>query len=410
MGGPLVPRLARNVLQTLAGAGRSRARGSVIPEPVIGRGVVSGRPYSFGETGPEGVVPSEMLPDFLRRRGGTGSYAYGGEIGYDAEVYPEELTKPLYEPSGGDATVDPGSTSSPMPAFGKGPGGSVRPLQDPYGMTVPPIGETYAPTDPNPAPHDSTNLPWSDPLSGGTPTQTTTGTLPGTSTAPSVIPTAPWQMTPQQQAEINRQLAETTARNQQPAPVQSPTQQPVIAPVAPVQKPLQLPQGPTTAMPVANGPTTAPVAAPVNTFTGQPATNRDVAAAGTFGRSIPNSGPQFLGGEQFGGFDQGGTIASLAQSNMLPPFLSRLLGQANSIQSQSTRTPQAFDLPGNIPVISRLAYEQLLPTERQAFESILSSEGIDPLDYWQYVEQVSPQGGPAPWSPLFGARLNYNRQ
>ena len=393
------------ILDGLNGMKRG-ARGEIIPEPVAGRGVVSGRPYSFGELGPEGVVPANMLPDFLRRRGGTGSYALGGEIGYEASPYGgDPYGGPTYDnpPSSTDSydapTVDPGATSGTIPTFGKGPGGIVRPLgSDPYSV------EPYAPTDPNPAPHGSTNLPWSDPLAPSLPSTSTGSTPTGTVPSTPVTSPSPFTLTPQQQADIQRQIAETAARNRQGTtttpPVLPPTP-PVVPPIGQpiqqptnVQQPIQLPQGPTTAMPVAYGPSNLP-------------THREAAGAGTFGRTIPSARPDFLPNE-----DQQGetTLQALLAAGVLPPFLARAIGQQQGVHSVGTNRPQAYSLPPDVPLISRLAYEQMLPTERAAFESLISSYGIEPSDYWSYVEQVGPQGGPAPFSPLFGTRFQPFRQ
>ena len=399
------------ILDGLNGMKRG-VQGDLIPEPVVGRGVVSGRRYTFGERGPEGVVPANLLPDFLRRRGGTGSYALGGEIGYDASPYggDDPYGGPVYDrpsPSTDSyeaPTVDPGATSGSMPTFGKGPGGIVRPLDsDPYSVG------SYAQTDPNPAPHGSTNLPWSDPLAPSLPSTSTGSTPTGAMPSAPVTTPSPFTLTPQQQADIQRQIAETAARNRQQTTTAPPAgEDPAIRArreaeerarreaerLRGVQQPIQLPQGPTTAMPVAYGPSNLP-------------TYREVAGAGTFGRSIPSARPQFLPSEDH----QGETaLQALLAAGALPPFLARVIGQQNGVHSVGTNRPQAYSLPSDVPLISRLAYEQMLPTERAAFESFISSYGLEPSDYWAYVEQVGPQGGPAPFSPLFGTRFQPFRQ
>jgi hypothetical protein len=54
----------------------SMAKGGVIPELVVGKGLASGRTYTFGEKGPETVVPG-----LGKKPKGDGSYASGGTIG-----------------------------------------------------------------------------------------------------------------------------------------------------------------------------------------------------------------------------------------------------------------------------------------------------------------------------------------
>lgn len=375
----------------LSGGVAQFARGGVVPEPVIGRGIVSGQTYTFGEQGPEGVVPANMLPDFLKKRGGDGSYALGGLIGYDE----------VGAPGGGD----PFRAEEPIP-------------DDPYGNfgQYTPDGAVYGPQLPV-----SSQLPVeyggtaTTPYTAPTPAPTTTGSLPSTTTGPAgptntvIPPPQPFSLTPEQQAEIQRQIAETAARNRQqttttpptttPPTTTPPTTPPVAPPVAPpIQQPVHVPQGPTTATPVAAAP--AP-----NPFTGQLATNRDVSAPGTFGRSIPGAGPQFLAGEDTGE----STLQALLSSGMLPPFLSRLFGQREGIQSVGTNRGQAFDLPQDVPVVSELALSQMTPSEREAFLSYVSSYGLDPADYLDYVRSLGPTGGAAQ-SPLFGARLQSFRQ
>lgn len=55
------------------------AGGGIIPEPVVGIGLRSGQSYTFGEKGPEEVEPAEKP----YANSGTGSFAYGGTIGYE---------------------------------------------------------------------------------------------------------------------------------------------------------------------------------------------------------------------------------------------------------------------------------------------------------------------------------------
>lgn len=66
------------------------ADGGVIPEPVIGTGVVSGRTYTFGEEGPEEVKPAKKP----YANSGTGSFRGGGTIGYNPQFAPPSLFNP----------------------------------------------------------------------------------------------------------------------------------------------------------------------------------------------------------------------------------------------------------------------------------------------------------------------------
>jgi hypothetical protein len=50
------------------GSGLNFYKGGVIPEEVVGVGLQSGQPYSFGEKGPEGVIPNDQMPPNLKSK------------------------------------------------------------------------------------------------------------------------------------------------------------------------------------------------------------------------------------------------------------------------------------------------------------------------------------------------------
>lgn len=382
------------------------ARGGIVPEPVVGQGLVSGQTYTFGERGPEGIVPAEMLPRFLRRRGGRGSYALGGLIGYDGYLEPTPPPAYSYDPPPSENYSEGGDVYSENYSEG---GGQLTMAPTP---PPPPVSQyDYSQGDLAPVVNTAASAPQLPSTTTGP-----AGSLPSTSTV--IPPAQPFALTPEQQADIQRQIAETAARNRQTTTTTPPIEDPAARArreaeerarqeaerqrqeaerLRGIQQPVHVPQGPTTAQPVAG-------VGGTNPFTGQLATNRTASAPGTFGRSIPGAGPQFLAGE-----DQQSPIAQLAASGALPPFVTRLLAQSAGVHNQSTSTPQRFDLPPDLPLISSLAYQQMLPSERAGLESLLSAYGIDPSDYFSMVEAYSPQG-PRAESPLFGARLNPYRQ
>jgi hypothetical protein len=193
----------------------------------------------------------------------------------------------------------------------------------------------------------------------------------------------------------------------------SPNLTPQIQPLAQAATTPTIPTATTpTTTPYTPPPTTQPLGLPQasNNFnastpapSGPPSYPREAEAPGTFG-NVTGNRPYFLPGE-----DQGGVIQSLMADNILPPFVKRLLAQARGEQSQGTNQPFPFELPKGVPLVSKLGYSQMSPTERAGLDSILSSYGISPEDYLAYVESLSPQGGPSELSP-FGTPFRFNRQ
>jgi len=100
-------------------------------------------------------------------------------------------------------------------------------------------------------------------------------------------------------------------------------------------------------------------------------------------------GPHFLPGEDT-------PLGAMSAKGMIPPFLSRLFAQAKGDPTQGTDRPQFTNIPSEVPLVSKLAWTQMQPTEQQAFLSYISSYGITPEDYFSMVESSSPQGGRTP--------------
>lgn len=132
-------------------------------------------------------------------------------------------------------------------------------------------------------------------------------------------------------------------------------------------------------------------------------TPASVAPAGTFGQPIASKMPTYLGGENF----QAASPVTEAVRNL--PFMQRVWAQGRGDPTQGTNTPQRTDLPPDLPLISSMAWQQLAPSEQQAFLSYVSSLGISPEDYLAMIQQNSPTGG-ASYQPLFGNQTPYARQ
>lgn len=119
--------------------------GGVVPEPVMGVGMMTGMRYMFGEAGPETVVPegksvSDVQHLAGQMMGGGKGYAIGGTIGYDPE---------LYNPSGLADIVSRGYNSTPdvplLPAVGQATGGtSFIPSAQRFSSLLPSERSAYA--------------------------------------------------------------------------------------------------------------------------------------------------------------------------------------------------------------------------------------------------------------------------
>jgi len=372
------------------------AQGGVLPEPIVGRGLISGKTYTFNEKGPEGVVPADMLPKFLQQRHGrAGAYANGGMLGFDAgDSY---NPNPQYDP------VDPYTA----PTY-TGPNDPSNPYSNSYNPYDVQTTQAYGPQVPTG--YGSVMTPGvdysaigaslaaaadaSNPNIQPTPARDITGAgLYGTPTTPTVTPTTSTvSQTPTVDPYANL-VQQSTGRlggdyfeKVQPGIAYDPT-------IQTIRQPTQLPQGGGT-------PTTDST---LTSSVGGTVTPRDVAAPGTFG-NISGNRPTFLPGE-----DMGGTIGQLIASGMLPAFMTRLLGQARGDQSVGTNTPQPFDLPAGLPLTSSLALAQMTPSERAALESIVSSYGIPWEDYVAQVTASSPSGA-ATQLPAFGQPFLSYRQ
>lgn len=111
--------------------------GGIIPEPVVGRGLYSGKPYIFGEKGPEGVIPNDQMPEHMQEHGGHGSYAQGGTIGYRSQQNGPNQAPVQGRPLGGPGPnqITPMVNPNPAPASRYGRafrGRNPREQYDPY--------------------------------------------------------------------------------------------------------------------------------------------------------------------------------------------------------------------------------------------------------------------------------------
>ena len=139
--------------------GRQYAQGGVIPEPVMGKGMMSGQSYMFGEKGPEAVVPNDLFQKIMSENRGEmnysendgktrrsirvkpdNSYAQGGTIGYNPEVF---------NPAGLGDVVNRGYNSIPqvplLPSVGVATGGtSLIPSAQRLNSLLPSEQQSYA--------------------------------------------------------------------------------------------------------------------------------------------------------------------------------------------------------------------------------------------------------------------------
>jgi hypothetical protein len=375
------------------------AKGGIVPEPVVGRGVISGQRYTFGEKGPEAVVPSNYLPDFLKSRAGKETmggkaYYWGGDIGFDSGdgyqpapdySFPElQYQDPYIQPDPVYGT--PPSSTDNGAANGGGP---VYAGTEDDRVANPNAGNTGA-SAPSPSPTVSapggpvapavTEIP--DPAASTVAPPPVTVARPPSTVAPPPPPAPPRPSTPGDPAGVD------------PVGV-APTSLPNPSNYLPsfVTQPLGLPQASN------NFNATASTTNGVGIMPGQ------VAPAGTFNPQAANSYlPTFLPGE-----DQTSTLASLAANNAVPPFLSRIFAQQAGAQDFGTNQPQTYTLPRDVPIVSKLGFSQMAPSEQQALLSYVSSYGVTPEDYIAAIERLSPSGSSSR-NPLFGSSFQYARQ
>lgn len=83
---------------------------------------------------------------------------------------------------------------------------------------------------------------------------------------------------------------------------------------------------------------------------------------------------------------------ALNQQGAIPPFLQRAIQQGQGNQAYGTNMPQKAYLPPGLPLESQLGYDQMSPSEQQAYQSYASSYGVDPNDL---LAQIKQQTAPA---------------
>jgi len=122
------------------------AAGGIVPEPVMGVGLHSGQTYTFGERGPETVVPQGQSVSDVRGKGGTGSYAGGGTIGYD----------PASGAAGANAFIAQFNQQQAAPQPAAAPPAASQPVAAPPPL---PTQQTSALTPPAPAAPQFAGMP-----------------------------------------------------------------------------------------------------------------------------------------------------------------------------------------------------------------------------------------------------------
>lgn len=364
----------------LAGAQTTAyAHGGITPEPIMGVGAHSnpamfhalaqmpGHKYLMGERGPEGVVPAHYLPKFLQSRSGK-----------------EAL--PQHAPMGGDLAS--GDTQ-----YGTNAGGMTSTYADGGALAAPPQGASggdmiamFALGGPLGMPSQAMQASMRNPLMGRTMDGGATGvsgditafadggylgTDGSTYSTPTTADTAmiggvkvwaggpysgqPVSSTPANAGDLTPYLSNPNT----PDPTGRVTQ----------------------SFPSFSNTTSAPAAQTAQTSTGAPS---GAPAAPTSGVANPYATTHTYTGN-VSPYDQ------LNAAGAIPPFLSRLFGQAQGNQAVGTNTPQYAFLPPGLPLPSQLAYDQMSPSEQQALQSYASSYGIDPNDLLaQIAQQVAP--------------------
>jgi hypothetical protein len=308
------------------------AHGGVTPEPIMGVGMHSnpamfqamqqspGHKYLIGENGPEGVVPANMLPKFLQSRQG------------------QEAVSAPQGASGGDATA--------MFGMGGPLGLPTRPMQ--AAMRSPLAGSTM---DGGAAGMGSDITAFADGgMLGGSPTTADTAMIGGVNTwAGGPYSGMAVDKTPANAGDLTPYLSNPSAPDPtgrvQPAPTYS------LA-------------APSSGNPAATAPPVSQTAAPATDATAAP----QASVGNPYTHTHTYSG-------NVSPYDQ------LSQAGAIPPWLSRVGGQAQGDQSVGTNTAQMAYLPPGVPLVSQLAYDQMDPSEQQALLSYVSSYGVDPADY-----------------------------
>lgn len=83
-------------------------------------------------------------------------------------------------------------------------------------------------------------------------------------------------------------------------------------------------------------------------------------------------------------------LSSLEGEGVVPPFLQRILAQAQGDASQGTNMPQQTALPDGVPLVSSLSLLQMSPTEREGFRGFVEGSGMNWDDYLDMIKRSSP--------------------
>lgn len=368
-------------------------------------GAYSGRPVADSPANAGDLTPylqNPNLPDPTGRVNQVRQYAQGGKLqmmgphavinlmtGRTVAIAGEAGPETAY--FDGAAIIDPGINTDPY-------GGGYMPGSEPgagvglAGTTIQPSGSQYLPGS-EPSPFTPPAIPpQSVPQQTWTPQQLQQMiTSANTANAPQATPT-PTVTQPYGGTGITTQPGITP---QPPAPIGG---YPINQPILPWRPPDSIIQQPGATPQTRGGLTT--YSNPNQTSNMTP---RNVAPPGTFGSTVPSQMPSYLAGENF----QAANPVTEAVRNL--PFMKRLYAQGRGDPTQGTNTPQRSDLPPDLPLVSRLAWQQLAPSEQQALLSYVSSLGVTPEDYLAMIGASSPQGGVAS-APLFGNQTPFSKQ
>lgn len=474
-GAPVAKSQEQKYGASFAKGGKIKPPGRVLPEPIVGKGTMTGDTYTFNEpdprTGkprPEGVVPAQYLPKFLQQRhgmttgspqrtpqdGGGHAYYYGGDIGSDGPPLIPGPDNPYDAPgmsmvgpgAYGPTTVNQPNNNEFMGPINPNPQYDYTPNLGPIGPSNPysqlqqssgfandpgPLGSLQQSSGFASDPGMPTDVPGISQVGPGAVGPGFMGPInPFASGAP-----RPWFDIPTPAYGVGSQpflggvpayeRPDLSGLGQPPLPA------PTVAPGAPIggsPSPVAGGGGIARTLPVlgdfsAQGgtPATSGGALPVRQPISQPQTSNNynvgsapftggltpaqASPAGTFGNATGNL-PKFLPGEDS---SANNVLAALQASNAVPPFLTRIFGQAQGDQSLGTNQPNTTKLPNDVPLVSQLSYNQMTPSEQQALLSYVSSYGVTPDDYLALIRMYSPQGASSS-QPLFGNRFNQYRQ